>query len=67
MNATDTSTKPRLRLLTLPGVSRITGVSLDKLRENRGELSEAGLIVKVGNAWVAEAADAQKIADRLRK
>jgi hypothetical protein len=67
MHTTTTSETPRLQLLTLPGVSRVTGVSLDKIREHRAALADAGLIVRAGNYWVAEAASAQAIAERLTK
>lgn len=56
------------KLLTLPGVAKQTGVSVDRLRKAvKGTLAPAGLVTKIGSTWIAEAANAQIIADAAVK
>lgn len=54
------------KLMTLPDVSRATGLSLDLLRKHRPQLEAEGLVTRLGSYWVAEAANVSAIADRVR-
>lgn len=61
-----TELKPKL--LTVPGVAALTGVSLDKLRKAvKGTLAPAGLVTKIGSTWIATADDAGKIVEAVKQ
>lgn len=56
-----------LNLVTLAEVAAATKCSIDYMRRAAPALARAGLIRKLGSAWVALASDTQRVAEAARE